>query len=103
VPEQIVTHVLSLGVSGLLFVMWWFERQERMRNSTAVRDADAYAGRLTQVNEQVLDVLQANTEALVGLREELRTSRAFEREWRERLSRHLERLGETPQLRKAAP
>ena len=91
-PEEIWTQVLSLGVSGLLFVMWWFERQERARSATAVRELAALGDRMGAVNEQFVGVIQANTEALTALRAEIRSHRIFETDWLERLAKQLDRM-----------
>ncbi len=88
-----LSQLPSLGVAGLLFVMWWVERQERTRGTAALRDALQYVGQVTDVNRSLLDVIQANTEALTALREELRSHRASEAEWLARLTQQLEDLG----------
>jgi hypothetical protein len=82
----------SLGVAGLLFVMWWFERQERTRGAGATREAISRASQVVEINDHLLDVVRCNTEALVALREELRSHREIETEWMGRLSRQLEKL-----------
>lgn len=92
-PGEILTDVASLGVAGLLFVMWWFERQERTRNLAPLRDAAQYAAQLADANRSLLDVVRANTEALTALREELRSHRATEAEWLARLTHQLEDIG----------
>ena len=89
---EFVSQLPSLGISGLLFVMWWAERQERARGATGLRDALQYAGRIAEVNKNLLDVIRANTEALTALREELRTHRATESEWLMRVTNQLEEL-----------
>jgi hypothetical protein len=90
--DPLVTQALSLGISGLLFVMWWYERQERARNASNVQEALHYMNQIADVNEHLLDVIRANTEALAGLREELRAGRGAEAEWRARVSRQIEQL-----------
>ena len=90
--ETIIPEAMSLGISGLLFVMWWFERQERTQTAANAERVVQYASRAAEVNEQLLDVVRANTEALAALREELRTHRVLEADWLERVSRQLEQL-----------
>lgn len=90
--EEIGTHAISLGISGLLFVMWWHERQDRMRGTAQVQETLRNTRQVTDINERVLDVIQANTEALVALREELRAQREAQREAAERLARQLEQI-----------
>lgn len=92
--DEIAKQAVSLGISGLLFVMWWFERQERTRNASNVQQALQYTNQITDVNEQLLDVIRANTEALAALREELRTHRMLETDWLNRVSRQLEKLSD---------
>lgn len=82
----------SFGVAGLLFVMWWYERAERLRTSQQQRDSDNAHCRANQINTHLLEVIQQNTEALVALREALHTHRLQEADWVARLTQQLERL-----------
>ncbi len=90
--EELVTQALSLGISGLLFVMWWNERQERARGVAQVQEALQHARQTAAATEHLLDVIRANTDALAGLREELRAGRLAETEWRGRVAGEFERL-----------
>ena len=92
--DEIARQAVSLGISGLLFVMWWFERQERTRSAGGVQQALQYTHQVSDVNEQLLDVIRANTDALAALREEFRTHRRLETDWLNRVSRQLEKLSE---------
>lgn len=87
---DVLSQLPTLGVSGLLFVMWWFERQERTRGASGLSDALQYAAQVAEVNKQLLDVIRTNTEALTALREELRAHRATEAEWITRLATQLD-------------
>jgi hypothetical protein len=90
-----VLHQLpTLGISGLLFVMWWFERHERLRTISGAREGLDFGRMASDVNHHLLDAVRANTDALAALREELRSHRVAETEWLSRLSRQLERLAE---------
>ena len=89
---ELLQQLPSLGIAGLLFVMWWYERQERLRGVTAVQVSADHTSRLLEVNSHLLDVIRGNTEALVALREELRAHRETEAAWISRLSGQLERL-----------
>ncbi len=91
--QEVLSQLPSLGIAGLLFVMWWIERQERARSTGGLRDALQYAAQIADVNKSLLDVIRANTEALTALREELRAHRATEAEWLARLTGQLEELG----------
>ncbi|MBK8913586.1 MAG: hypothetical protein IPM64_03125 [Phycisphaerales bacterium] len=84
--NELWSQLPSLGVAGLLFVMWWHERQERQRSAEEQRDAHGRTLRLAELNDRLLDVVQANTQALVGLREELRSLRCEQGEWLARLA-----------------
>ncbi len=90
--ENVVRELPSLGIAGLLFVMWWFERKERGRFAAGMQQALRHAGDLTGVNDRLLDVVRSNTRALAELREELRAHRNFEAEWLKRISRRLEQI-----------
>ncbi len=91
-PPDLLTQLPSLGVAGLLFVMWWIERQERTRSGAGLHEALQHAGRIAEVNQNLLEVIRANTEALTALREELRSHRATEAEWLSRVAQRLDEL-----------
>ena len=92
--DELLKQLPSFGVAGLLFVMWWFERQERSRAGRDMRDALRVQTEVSDVNDHLLDVIRTNTEALTALREELRSHRVTEVEWISRLGRQLEKLAE---------
>jgi len=90
--DAMVPQALSLGISGLLFVMWWYERQDRLAAAAAAADARDDGARLGALNGELLEVLRSNTAALSGLREELKSQRAIHTELLGRISHSLERL-----------
>lgn len=92
IPTEIVAQLPSLGVAGLLFVMWWIERQERTRGLVGLRDALEQVRRVGEINDGLLDVIRGNTAALTALREELRAQRDSDAHWRQRLAEQLEEL-----------
>lgn len=72
------SQIPSLGVCGVLFVMWWFERQDRLRSAAAEKQVRAQAADVAALNEHLLNVVRSNTEAMVALRDELRTLREMQ-------------------------
>jgi len=92
--EDVARYTLSFGISGLLFVMWWYERKERVQQASDAQRAHDDGQRLAELNGRLLDVIRTNTEALVALREELRWQRQSEPEWTQRLVRQLEQVCE---------
>lgn len=94
IPGGFLEQLPSLGVAGLLFVMWWLERLERSKTTVGAQDALKLSHQVAGFNEQLLGVVRANTEALTALREELRSHRLTETEWMGRLSRQLDGRGE---------
>ena len=66
--EQLIQQLPSLGVSGLLFIMWWIERQERTNCQAGLQEALKHTATIAQLNSQLLDVVRSNTEALTALR-----------------------------------
>ncbi len=92
--DSVARDAVSLGVVGLLFVMWWHERQERVRSAAGLEEALQHTRQTAEVNEHLLSVVRSNTEAVAALREELRSHRSVEADWLGRLSRQLERLTE---------
>ena len=88
--DEVLKQALSFGISGILFVMWWFERQERVKNNSGIAEALQYSQQVAEVNERLLEVVKANTEALTGLREELR-ARQIEVDWLTRVAKAMEK------------
>lgn len=91
-PLEELGPLSSLGIAGLLFVMWWFERQERIAAARGQDDAQRREKELAAISEQLLQVVQANTEAITALRSELRAQRASEAEWFTRLLQQVQRV-----------
>lgn len=87
--DAIWQHLPSLGIAGLLFVMWWLERQDRAVAAGALEAAGGDTRRLADDNAALRDVLRANTVAVTELRAELMQTR---REAGEALRLILERL-----------
>lgn len=91
-PTELLTQLSSLGIAGLLFVMWWYERQERVQQLQKLDDADEAEVRVERLSEELLRVVRANTEAITELRAELRAHRASEADWIRRLTQQVERI-----------
>ena len=79
--ETLSEQLASLGVAGLLFVMWWFERQERTRGARTQDALRRDGEELRGMHAQLLEVVRTNTAALAALREELRSQRETDGEW----------------------
>ncbi|MCA9243715.1 MAG: hypothetical protein KDA32_07180 [Phycisphaerales bacterium] len=92
--EEVLRQAFSLGVSGLLFVMWWHERRERAEAQAGERGAASHAAQMSETTARVLSVIQANTESMTALREELRSQWRLDLEYRERIARQLERFSD---------
>ena len=90
---ELLSQLPSLGIAGVLFIMWWIERQERTRNAGGLNEALQRAGQVAEINKHLLDVIRTNTEALTALREDLHAHRAWEAEWLTRLTQQLEEVG----------
>lgn len=88
--QSILQSAMSLGIAGLLFVMWWQERQERMSATDASGKGATLAQCMAETNRQLVEVIAGNTQALAALREELRSHREAIGQWLERVSRQLE-------------
>jgi hypothetical protein len=73
--DQLIQQLPSLGVSGLLFVMWWIERHERTSCQAGLQEALRHTATIAALNTQLLDVVRANTAAMTELRDELRANR----------------------------
>lgn len=94
--ESVIQQAASLGIAGLLFVMWWFERGERLQAAHAAQQSLESARRTGELNDRLIDVIQGNTAALVGLRDELRSQREEAPGWVLRLSQQIERAHTNP-------
>lgn len=89
-PQELIDQLASLGISGLFFVMWWFERAERSRLSASNAAATQRSDRQAELNDQILNVIRENADAAAALREELRAGFQVQRELLERISRQLD-------------
>lgn len=97
---ELIAQLPSLGISGLLFVMWWMERADRVKAAESLRDSAQTAAQMVAITDRLLEVIRSNTTALTELRDELRSHRAAEIEWRSKLARQLERnASQTPAIR----
>lgn len=92
IPGELFEPFASLGIAGLLFVMWWYERQERHRSGAGMEQAVQQTTRVIEMSQQLLEVVRSNTEAITALRSELRSHRASEADWVHRLSNQLQKL-----------
>ena len=75
---QIAKIILELGVVGLLFVMWWFERKDRMaseKNKDAEEKKKEKREELLEesvkMNGVLVDLVREQTSATVELRDEI--------------------------------
>ncbi|RMF71780.1 MAG: hypothetical protein D6744_17500 [Planctomycetota bacterium] len=89
---EVAQQAMSLGIAGLLFVMWWYERAERIKSAGAAQKLRGEANRIGELSERLLSVVRANTEALVALRETLHGQHEALREWISRLGQQVDRL-----------
>ena len=89
---DVAHQAMSLGIAGLLFVMWWQERQERVKAAGVTQKLRGDANRIGELSERLLSVVRSNTEALVALREALHAQHEALREWITRLGQQLDRL-----------
>lgn len=63
----LVSKALELGIVGLMFVMWWLERKDRV---TAERREDVFKSivvRAENREEEVIGVIKENTKAITDL------------------------------------
>ena len=91
--EELLKPILELGVVGLLFVMWWHERKDRL----SAEDKGNSVGKILELtaanNAALLDVVRDNTAALGALTgqlqrlgDRLQALEHREREYREAIS-----------------
>lgn len=90
--EEILKQAISFGISGLLFVMWWYERAERVQSGAGLADAARDKTALTDVTANLVGVIRNNTDMLAALREELRSHRQSEAQWLGALYERLDQL-----------
>ncbi|MBI5863268.1 MAG: hypothetical protein HZB38_01900 [Planctomycetes bacterium] len=92
--DEILRQAFSLGISGLLFVMWWHERRERLGSTAGLDTCGRDKATLTDMTTNLVSVIRNNTDVLAALREELRAHRQAEGQWMGMLMERVERLGE---------
>jgi len=61
----------SFGISGLIFVMWWIERYERIKVMGHYKSAVEKLSFSSEMVKQMISVVEKNTAALEALRHEL--------------------------------
>jgi hypothetical protein len=94
VIDEILKQAISLGIAGLLFVMWWNERKERQQTCAGLTETVRDRTLLTDITTNLVNVIRSNTEMLAALREELRSHRQAESQWIGMVIERLERLPE---------
>lgn len=60
--DQLLNLIGQYGIGGLFFVMWWFERRDRMTAESKV--------------DRMATVVEANSSVIAEFREELRFFRS---------------------------
>lgn len=58
---------LELGVVGLMFVMWWLERKDRVNTEKREDTFRSIVLRAENREEEVIGVIKENTKAITGL------------------------------------
>lgn len=92
--DEFLKQAISLGIAGLLFVMWWHERKERQEASAGLTEAARDRTAFSDITTNLVNVIRSNTDMLAALREELRAHRQAEAQWIGMVIERLERLAE---------
>lgn len=64
---DLIPKILELGVSGLFFVMWFYERKDRLAALVALADIRPRMKTVEDLFGRVLNVVEANTKAMNSL------------------------------------
>lgn len=62
--EQVLPHVIDYGVVGILFVMWYLERQDRIKSDKNVDKLLELGERANKNSEILIGLAQRMTEAV---------------------------------------
>lgn len=92
--DEVLKQAISLGIAGLLFVMWWHERKERQQTNAGLAETIRDRASMTDITTNLINVIRSNTDMLAALREELRAHRQAEAQWIGMVIERLERLAE---------
>lgn len=68
----ILKPILELGITGLLFLMWWFERKDRL---TSDKKVDALTNLLTNYDRlanELITCIKENTKVTVELHDKIK-------------------------------
>lgn len=82
----LVKPILELGVTGLLFIMWWFERQDRINTVKSLDRVTSISSSFENMSKEMIQCIKDNTTATVKLLE--------------RMEQHEENLTAPPSRRK---
>lgn len=63
--------IAELGVIGLLFTMWWFERKDRLATEKKCDRLENVASQSVTTTGELVKLVKESTAALVALKEEV--------------------------------
>lgn len=67
----LVKAALELGVTGLLFVMWWYERKDRISTDSKLDKATTISISFENMSKELMTCIKENTTATVKLLERI--------------------------------
>ena len=69
--ESLLAAAAQLGVGGLFAVLFFWERKDRIRAESEAEKSRTKTISIDALNRELLEVVKANTAAMVSLREEI--------------------------------
>ena len=71
-PPEFVNILGQWGIVGLMFVMWWNERKDRLRAEGLVGNGHTIAKNVIEQNAVLIELVKSNTAAMTALKEEIK-------------------------------
>jgi len=71
--DPIVKMIAELGIVGALFVMWWFERKDRLKADETAKKCDVALNDVISTKQILMQIVEANTRAITSLCSQIET------------------------------
>ena len=65
--------ISDFGVVGMMFIMWYFNEKKNDKFKNILEKAEQREGQLNKVNEQLMSIIEKNTQAFAKFAERLKT------------------------------
>ena len=67
-----IKPILELGITGLLFLMWWFERKDRLANDRKIDSQSNLLDNYNRLANELIACIKQNTIVTVQLHDKIK-------------------------------